>query len=505
VLTRYLNRALPTVLGVFVFLGASAAVATQTPPLPDDLYVYTIPTLPLHENSTLAALPASVSDSPAQHDADLDPHADIAVPFQWKNALREGLLFTGFMHGYRLATEPQTRDALNGHWWRNYKHSVGELRGWDDGDTFTTSYIAHPFEGAIFGYIAQQNDPRYIRVMWGDGRKYWVARLRTLAFSTAMSTQWTLGPASEASIGNVQLRDSPGFVDLVGTPVFGTMVMIAEDIADRYLVAPLENHTANRPALAFSRMFLSPTRAFANLMAFKYPWHRDGRLGISGENNKLRREMLRDYAEGTGPKLFEYTPPKKRSGKAAHYSRESTIELESSTHYETFLGGGSCIGGGGSGALRIKPSWQLITEVSGCLVINMPREQSGDSTLYQVGVRWTPRAARRFSPFLQMMAGGRRITHELDNDAKRDALLKEWDDGAGPIHYPKREDWSVEHQQNALALSAGGGVDIALGRAFAWRVGNLEYTHSWLSDVDQLHAANGLRVSSSLVLRIGTW
>jgi hypothetical protein len=508
VLTRYLNQALPSVLAVFVFLCGSTSLATQTSPLTEDfdeLYVYTIPTLPLHENASVSAPTARVSDSPAQRDTDLDPDANNAAPFQWKNALRQAFFFTGFMHGYRLATEAQTRDALNGHWWRNYRQSVGELRGWDDGDKFMTTYVAHPFEGAIFGYIEQQNDPGYSRVMWGDGRKYWIARLRTLAFSTAMSTQWTLGPASEASIGNVQLRDSPGFVDLVGTPIFGTMVMIAEDVADRYLVAPLENRTANRPVLAFSRMFLSPTRSFANLMAFKYPWHREGRLGINGENNKLRREMLRDYAEGTGPKLFEYTPPKTRSGEATPYPREAPIEIESSAHYETFLGGGSCIGGGGSGAVRIKPSLQLISEVSGCMVINMPKNQSGDSMTYQVGTRWTPRAARRVSPFLQMMAGGRRITHELDNDAKRDALLKEWNDGAGPIHYPKRSEWSAERQQNGLALSAGGGVDIALGRALAWRVGNLEYTRSWLGDVDQLHAANGLRVSSSLVLKIGTW
>ena len=509
-MTRHLNGVFPALLGVCVFLWGSASLATQTPPLADDLhvddlYVYTIPTLPLHENPAFSALPVNASDSPAQRDADLDPDANNATPFQWKNALRQSLFFTGFMHAYRLASEPQTRDALNGHWWRNYRRSIGELRGWDDGDKFMTTYVAHPFEGAIFGYIAQQNDPRYSRVMWGDGRKYWIARLRTLAFSTAMSTQWTLGPASEASIGNVQLRDSPGFVDLVGTPIFGTMVMIAEDVADRYLVAPLENRTANRPVLAFSRMFLSPTRSFANLMAFKYPWHREGRLGISGENNKLRREMLRDYEEGTGPELFEYTPPRKRSGEATHYPLAAPIELESSTHYETFLGGGSCIGGGGSGAVRIKPSWQLISEVSGCLVTNMPKNQSGDSMMYQVGMRWTPRAARRVSPFLQMMAGGRRLTHEIDDPAKHDALMKKWADGAGPIHYPKREDWSIEHQENGLALSAGGGVDIALSRAFAWRVGNLEYTRSWLGDVDQLHAANGLRLSSSLVLKIGTW
>jgi hypothetical protein len=103
------------------------------------------------------------------------------------------------------------------------------------------------------------------------------------------------------------------------------------------------------------------------------------------------------------------------------------------------------------------------------------------------------------------MAGGRRITHEIDDPAKRDELLKEWNNGDGPIHYPKRADWSVEHQQNGLALSAGGGVDISLGRAFAWRVGNVEYTRSWLGDVDQIHAENGLRVTSSLVLKIGSW
>jgi hypothetical protein len=104
-----------------------------------------------------------------------------------------------------------------------------------------------------------------------------------------------------------------------------------------------------------------------------------------------------------------------------------------------------------------------------------------------------------------MMAGGRRITHEIVDPAKRDELMKKWADGAGAIHFPKREDWSVQHQENGLALSAGGGVDIALGRAFAWRVGNVEYTRSWLGDVDQLHAENGLRVTSSLVLKIGSW
>ncbi len=119
------------------------------------------------------------------------------------------------------------------------------------------------------------------------------------------------------------------------------------------------------------------------------------------------------------------------------YPLEASIELESSAHYETFLGGGSCIGGGGSGAFRIRPAVQIISEVSGCLVVNMQKNESGDSILYMAGTRWTPRPARRVSPFVQVMAGGRRITHEIDDPQKREKLLKEWDDGNGPIHYPK--------------------------------------------------------------------
>jgi hypothetical protein len=121
------------------------------------------------------------------------------------------------------------------------------------------------------------------------------------------------------------------------------------------------------------------------------------------------------------------------------------------------------------------------------------------------GTRWTPRAASRVSPFLQVMAGGRRVTHEIVDQQKRDELMALWADGNGPIHYPKRSDWSTQHQENGLALSAGGGLDVVINRAFAWRVGNVEYTHSWLGNVDQIHAEDGVRISSSLVLRIGTW
>jgi hypothetical protein len=108
-------------------------------------------------------------------------------------------------------------------------------------------------EGAIFGFIQQQNDPKYRAVQSGSGRDYWISRLRALAFSATWSTQWTLGPLSEASLGNVQLHQSPGFVDLVGTPVLGIGWMIGEDLTDRYIIMRLENRTANPTVLLLAR------------------------------------------------------------------------------------------------------------------------------------------------------------------------------------------------------------------------------------------------------------
>jgi len=175
------------------------------------------------------------------------------------------------MHSFRFATEAGTRDAMHGPWFNDWMASVSEIRGWDDGDPFITDYVAHSMEGAIFGFIQQNNDPRYRLVEWGSGRDYWISRLRALSFSAVMSTQWKIGPASEASIGNVQLHEPAGFTDLVNTPTLGVCVMIGEDMADRYVIAALENRTANRVVLMLARSFLNPSRTFSNLMAFKEP------------------------------------------------------------------------------------------------------------------------------------------------------------------------------------------------------------------------------------------
>jgi len=430
--------------------------------------------------------------------------------FRWKPALGESLLFTGIMHTFNITTEAGTRDALNGPWLKDYLRSVGELRGWSDSDTFMAPYVGHPIEGSVFGFIERQNDPKFRYVQWGDGREYWVSMLRSMAYSAVWHTQWKIGPASEASIGNVMLHASPGFITLVDTPTLGFCTMLAEDVADRYVIMGLENRTNNRVIIILARSFLNPGRTFGNMMAFRPPWVRDTRLNLYRENYEIRKMLLADYKNGEGEKPFVFVKDawKPAGVEFTHpHPKEADIELTAFPYYETFLGGGSCIGGGGSGAARVNPKLQVITEVSGCLIMHQAAYNiSADSLFYGGGFRWTPMAARRFSPFGQFMVGGRKVTQEIDDLALKAKLLKEWNNGEGTLpHYPMRSAYEFETSQNGPSIAVGGGFDWVVTRPFAWRIINLEYTRSWMNDVAQIHPQEGLKISTQAVVRIGTW
>ena len=171
---------------------------------------------------------------------------------------------------------------------------------------------------------------------------------------------------------------------------------------------------------------------------------------------------------------------------------EAPIELTAFPEYETFLGGGSCIGGGGTGAARISPKFQVVAEVNGCLIMHQPAyNMSADSLSYSGGIRWTPLAAHRFSPYMQLKFGGRKVTYEIDDPALHAKLKKEWNDGNGTLgHFPMRSDWSTEWAVNGPMLSAGGGFDVVFTRPFAWRVVNLEYNHTWIDNIAGIHPQN---------------
>src|SRR4029077_5985576 len=98
--------------------------------------------------------------------------------------------------------------------------------------------------------------PEVPKCAMGHGRDYFV--LRSMAWSAVWHTQWKIGPISEASIGNVILHASPGFITLVDTPTLGVLTMIAEDAADRNLVMGLESRRNVAPR--FTHACLSARR-----------------------------------------------------------------------------------------------------------------------------------------------------------------------------------------------------------------------------------------------------
>lgn len=202
--------------------------------------------------------------------------------FHWKYALIESGIFLGIQHGFRLMQE-KTRRELGGPFFRDWAQSVKNLRGWKDSDNLFTNYIAHPGQGAITGRIFINNSDRAKKQEFSKSKIYWESRLKAMAWSAVWSTQFELGPISEATIGNVGLRQKNGhstmaYVDLVMTPTAGTGLLIAEDAVDKYFLRNwLEKKTSNKFVIRISRSLFNPTTSIANMLRLKTPWWRDNR------------------------------------------------------------------------------------------------------------------------------------------------------------------------------------------------------------------------------------
>src|SRR5262249_44482407 len=78
----------------------------------------------------------------------------------WPALFRQELRFLLIEHAFRWATEPGTRSGGVG-WGSGYWNSLSNLHGWADGDPFYVNYLGHPIQGAVAGFIWQQNDGRY--------------------------------------------------------------------------------------------------------------------------------------------------------------------------------------------------------------------------------------------------------------------------------------------------------------------------------------------------------
>lgn len=413
----------------------------------------------------------------------------------WLHLAEDSLAFLAVSHGFRYATESSTRRQFGKPFFPNYFAAVSNLHGWSDGDPFLVNYVGHPMEGAITVFMWQHNDRAYRTVEFGRNRRYWKERLRGMAFAYVYSVQFEIGPLSEASIGHIQsFYPQVGFVDHVITPTVGLGWAVAEDAIDRKLIQPLEASVPNPWVRLFARGFLNPSRSFANAMTGNLPWHREDRPGVfkpfpesalwAAENVKRTASQPVDPPPGVAP--FDFT---------FHATLRDYVDNANA---------GPCMGGGGTAGFRTAPEWQIVLDVGGCRMLDFRDNWSGDALTYMVGPRWTPQTSGRWSPHLQALVGGTKLTQEYVNPVLR-TQVADWH----PVHDEERAAkhayYSTDWKTAGFAIAAGAGVDYKFNNALALRLANLEYAHSWTNDLNGISYRNAMTFSGGLVLRMGTW
>jgi hypothetical protein len=406
---------------------------------------------------------------------------------QWRSLMKDSLLFLGVMHSFRIATEQGTRDALQNNFFSGYLNAVGALHGWSDGDGYYVNYLGHPIEGAVSGYIWLNNDPRYRYVEFGRSRDYWMSRLRAYAFAWLLSEEFEIGPVSEASIGQIQRYCCAyGFVDHVITPNGGLFWIVAADVVDKYVVRKLEDRTRNRLARVLARGVLNPPLSFANLMAFKVPWNRENRPGIHDYDGDL------------------YHKPEYLNVGRFESSIVPRFEISATVPFFMRSGNASCVGGGGTGGFRVAPQWQWTVEVGGCSIANsLPKNWSGDSLTFSMGPQWIRHSTSRWTPYLNFRVGGQKIYQEHSNPVLKQQILSTLPPtkAASTVYW----EYTTRYETTGPSLSIGGGIDLRLNSAVAVHLGSIDYVHSWVNKLNGTDLTSSIRVSTGLVLRVGTW
>jgi hypothetical protein len=269
---------------------------------------------------------------------------------------------------------------------------------------------------------------------------------------------------------------------------------IAEDAVDQYFIRYIERHTSNSRVRLLVRSGLNPARSMANVLALRVPWNRDNRPGV--HSAQLRDlEFMEALGERNTARMEGSAPP-----------GVAPFEFNVTAKVKTYMGdetAGPCVGGGGSGALRLASHWQFVVDVSGCKLLGLKNNLSGDSLSYLAGARWTPQPSRRWTPHAELLIGGTKLTQELVDPELKKAIESSAAKSDSPnlLHSLYSKDWET----NGFTIQAGSGLDVKINNALSYRIANLEYSHSWTKELNGINYQNGLQFTTGLVLRMGTW
>ena len=283
---------------------AAANSTAATPGVPD----------PLAPSSTNNGCP---TPSPTTSDGVPQYTERFTEKIHWKPILVQSLEFLLLEHGVRLASDRYAHYlTLHKPFWGDWIDSLHhfDMSRWGDGDDFLVNYIGHPLQGAVSGEIFIQNDPHGRAERFGKSSSYWKSRLRAMAWATAYSTYFEIGPIlSEAAIGNEggytyvpqcglapcskpgrhfnPPTNNTGWVDFVVTPTVGIGWIVLEDSIEEKIVNPLADDNSMALKWRIVRGSLAPSRSLSNFLQGKAPWYRPWLYeNPTGRNGSLRRQ-----------------------------------------------------------------------------------------------------------------------------------------------------------------------------------------------------------------------
>lgn len=122
-----------------------------------------------------------------------------------------------------------------------------------------------------------------------------------------------------------------------------------------------------------------------------------------------------------------------------------------------------------------------------------------------IGPRWTANPFKRWEPYAQILVGGRTLTHEEIDPARKAKLEAIAAQEGRPLSFPDHHLYTRQSEITGLAMSANVGLDVRLTSAIAIRVVDARYMHSWHSRLDGINYSNAIQLTSGLILRFGTW
>ena len=278
------------------------------------------------------------------------------------------------------------------------------------------------------------------------------------------------------------LRVEPAFSRAVGGYIDPDAML------DKYVVRRIEDRYHSKGIRIAARIVLNPVQSFANFMNFEYPWHRENRENPSDYESSA---YYASYAQN-------------QSRESTTYPLVPKFEITATLPSVMNIGDLSCLGGGGVGGFRLSDTWQWTAEVSGCTLGNsLPQNWSGDSLTFTTGPQWIRHTESRWSPHVHMRLGGQKITLQHTDPEKRHLIESLVPPGTKLNPYYNL--FNTNYESTGVSLSMGGGVDYRLYSGLALRVANLDYVRSWLAPVNGIDFNRGVRFTTGVVLRVGTW